>query len=59
MNFDKIISNNLIDHLIISDFDYEKFKNVELCLGIDEAGRGPVLGTFNKSFNSLYRMFDI
>lgn len=44
MNFDHIIANNLIDHLIISNYDKKSFEEIEVCVGIDEAGRGPVLG---------------
>jgi ribonuclease H2 subunit A len=44
MNFDHVIENNLRDHVLISDYDKEAFQTIELCLGIDEAGRGPVLG---------------
>ena len=46
MDFSYIIKNNLRDHLVVSNYDKKSFENVELCLGIDEAGRGPVLGSF-------------
>lgn len=50
MDFQDIIENNLKDHLIVSEIVEESFKDVELVLGIDEAGRGPVLGI--KTFNN-------
>jgi hypothetical protein len=36
MDLNEVKENNLIDHLIVSDYDESSFKNVELCLGIDE-----------------------
>ena len=36
MDLKEVINNNLIDHLIVSDFDEESFNDIELCLGIDE-----------------------
>ena len=36
MDLNEVKENNLIDHLIVSDYEESSFKNVELCLGIDE-----------------------
>ena len=36
MDLEEIVNNNLRDHLVVSDFDEEAFKDIELCLGIDE-----------------------
>ena len=47
MDFQEVIENNLRDHVLVSSYDEDSFKGVELCLGIDEAGRGPVLGEFS------------
>lgn len=52
MDFRKLSNNNLKDYLYFSDFDKKKFERIELCLGIDEAGRGPVLGLNISSYNS-------
>ena len=59
MDLTGVIANNLRDHLLVSDFNVDSFKNIELCLGIDEAGRGPVLGNFElfknqKSIKIIY-----
>ena len=34
----------LLDHLIITDESYYSFGDEEIEIGVDEAGRGPVLG---------------
>ena len=57
MDFSKAIEDNLHDHLFVSNYDKESFKDIELCLGIDEAGRGPVLGILNKSAVLLFQNF--
>ncbi len=44
VNLDACIENNLRDHVLISSYSKDKFKDVDICIGIDEAGRGPVLG---------------
>ena len=36
MDLKAVIENNLINHLIVSDYDESSFENIELCLGIDE-----------------------
>jgi hypothetical protein len=36
MDLKAVIENNLINHLIVSDYEESSFKNIELCLGIDE-----------------------
>ena len=36
MDLKEVIENNLKDHLIVSDFEDESFKDIDLCLGIDE-----------------------
>ena len=59
MDLTGAIANNLRDHLLVSDFNVDSFKNIQLCLGIDEAGRGPVLGNFElfknqKSIKIIY-----
>jgi hypothetical protein len=51
VNLDDCINNNLSDHVLVSNFSKEKFKNVEVCIGIDEAGRGPVLGMYEGASN--------
>ena len=39
MNFQKILNDNLRDHLIVSDYNKDALKNKELVIGIDEAGK--------------------
>lgn len=51
--------NNLKDQLIISDYDKDSFDGEDLCIGVDEAGRGPVLGSILASTLFILSFFII